>query len=292
MQAHRTYVDCTLGGGGHTCALLERGARVIALDQDKDAINFASTRLQQFIDAGQLDIIYGNFRNMDVLVKRSKLFPIAGVDGILLDLGVSSYQIDEPTRGFSFGKDGPLDMRMDQSSLLPNLQTVVRSSGSRRELTAATIINDWSVEDIANVFFQFGEERRSRQLAREIVNVRPINSTLSLANTINNVTPWSQRAQTLARCFQALRICVNDELGAIDDALHAMEAILATGGRGVVISYHSLEDRRIKQKFKGDALWQPAHKKVITATEEEVSTNNRARSAKLRAAIRTKGGLL
>ena len=127
-------MDCTLGGGGHTSALLEKGANVIALDQDQDAIDFATERLQSYIVAGKLDIIKGNFRNVASLVKSSKLYPAVGVDGVLLDLGVSSYQIDEANRGFSFGKDGPLDMRMDRS-----LDSSLYSS--TRDLTAATIVN-------------------------------------------------------------------------------------------------------------------------------------------------------
>jgi 16S rRNA (cytosine1402-N4)-methyltransferase len=222
--------------------------------------------------------VRSNFREVGDAVKKSFLWKESGVDGVLMDLGVSSHQIDQGTRGFSYGKEGPLDMRMNRD--LTN------------SLTAWHIINEWDGEDIANVIFQFGEERKSRQIAREIVTSRPIQSTLELSKVIERITPSVSRTATLARCFQALRIAVNDELTALDVALNNVHAIVKPGGRFVVLSYHSLEDRRVKLAFrKTDLLsnskfWKPLEKDIITATEEEISKNSRSRSAKLRVACK------
>lgn len=286
ITAGKLYVDCTLGGGGHTQAILERGGLVVAFDQDKDAIAFASRRLKSYIDDRKLEIIPSNFRSIEKSIREtSELAKGRLVDGILMDLGVSSYQIDVGSRGFSFGVDGPLDMRMNQQSL-----------AEKSAITASFVLNTYSVGDIADILYQYGEETKSRQIAREIVLARPLNTTQQLVEAISRITPWKSRAKTLARCFQALRIYINDELGALKQSLSAMNRILNPGGRLVVMSYHSLEDRLVKNLFKygdfegsGDdssssSHWRILTKKAVVADSEEISKNRRSRSAKLRAA--------
>lgn len=283
------YVDCTLGGGGHTKEIIKRGGRVIGLDQDPDSIAKTSRELAEYISTERLEIIQTNFRFIEQAVSSAKLAHGQPVDGILMDLGISSHQIDEPSRGFAFGADGPLDMRMGQG---------VTANGDAGEFTAATIVNDWTVEDIADTLYHFGEETRSRQIAREIVLARPIRTTGELEKVISRVTSWKQRSKTLAKCFQALRICVNDEMGALDEALMSAHKCLRPGGRLVVISYHSLEDRRVKRLFKTGSVdgdddsgsssgpWNPLFKRAKPPTDEEIERNRRARSAKLRVAER------
>ena len=258
IQAGGVYVDCTLGGGGHTLAILQAGGRVVAFDQDPDAIRAASLRCAPYLQSGALEIFQANFRGFASVVRtqsrlardRAAVLGLSGaagaVDGVLMDLGVSSHQINEASRGFSFGQDGPLDMRMSGGSGSDSGS----GSGGSSTLSAATIVNDWGAEDLANLLFDFGDETRSRQIAREIVSARPLNSTLQLERCISRVTAYAQRPKTLARCFQALRIAVNDEMGALDEALQSAHACLPPGGRLVVISYHSLEDRRVKRVMR------------------------------------------
>ena len=253
------YVDCTLGGGGHTKAILDRGGKVIGIDQDPDALKTSKMLFE---------------------VNRSE------VDGVLMDLGISSYQIDEATRGFSFGKDGPLDMRMGKNS-------------NANSLTAYTIINQWDATALANCLYEFGEEKRSRIIAREIIASRPLNTTAELEKVISRITYWKERSKTLARCFQALRIVVNDEIQALDDTLNNIHTCIRPGGRLVVLSYHSLEDRRIKNLIKpkvdtqdmfienrDSSIWTPITKKALFPSESEIENNRRSRSAKLRIAER------
>jgi 16S rRNA (cytosine1402-N4)-methyltransferase len=279
------YVDCTLGGGGHTKEILRRGGHVIGLDQDPDSIAKTSKELKDYIDSKKLQIIKTNFRYVSDAVKSSELTPDGLVDGVLMDLGISSHQIDEPSRGFAFGADGPLDMRMGQG-------LTEGTSG----LTAAKIVNEWDATAIADLLYNFGEETRSRQIAREIVASRPINTTGELEKLISGMTFWKHRSKTLARCFQALRIAVNDEMGALDDALMTVSDCVRPGGRLVIISYHSLEDRRVKRLLKSGSVyeneelgvlpWIPLLKRAQAPTEEEIERNRRARSAKLRIAER------
>ncbi len=299
------YVDCTMGGGGHTRAILERGGRVIGLDQDPDAVMTATVFLQDFITKGQLEVIPINFRNIKEALCRSIFAKGQPIDGVLIDLGISSYQIDEASRGFSFGADGPLDMRMHQGMVDNTL------IGSDRSLTAAKIVNEWNQDDIANILFHYGDETRSRVIAREIVANRPIHTTGALMTLISRVTSFKDRHKTLARCFQALRIVVNDELGALDQVLMDAKDCVKIGGRLVVISYHSLEDRRVKRLMRNGILgssfedsrevdvggdesdegvanmiWKPVVRKAIKPTTEEVEKNRRSRSARLRVAER------
>lgn len=254
IQPGKVYVDCTLGGGGHTKAILERGGFVIGIDQDPDAIARSGEVLKKYIDSKSCELIRTNFRNIKGAIANSRLAGTTTdkrglVDGVLMDLGVSSYQINEATRGFAFGQDGPLDMRMskgEEFAFAGDTQSRSLSSG----LTAYDIINTWDASDLADVFYNYGDEVRSRVLAREIVSARPLNTTGELEKIISKKTAFEQRAKTLARCFQALRIVVNDEMGALEDALADMQHCIRHGGRFVVMSYHSLEDRKVKNLFR------------------------------------------
>ncbi|KAJ1437212.1 MraW methylase family-domain-containing protein [Ochromonadaceae sp. CCMP2298] len=242
------YVDCTLGGGGHTKAILERGGSVIGLDQDPDAIARASGVLSSYIASGQCELIQTNFRHIRSAVASSKLAADRHglVDGVLMDLGISSFQINEASRGFAFGQDGPLDMRMNKGQ--------AGQAPPTKGFSAHDIINEWEGTAIADVLFNYGDETRSRVLAREIVAARPLHTTFQLEAVISRITPYKQRSKTLARCFQALRIVVNDEIGALEDALESMHEIVTYGGMFVVMSYHSLEDRRVKQLFRSGSI--------------------------------------
>ncbi len=283
---HGIYVDGTLGGGGHSAHILEElsgKGRLFAIDQDDDALRVAAER---FADEDRVSLIRGNFGYMDVLLPKDAE---ENLSGILLDLGVSSHQIDEPGRGFSFQKDGPLDMRM----------------GALQDLTAATIVNEYEYEDLRNLFFEFGEERQSARIARAIIRDRPLETTGQLRDTVASVIPERFLNKSLARIFQALRIAVNSELNMLKRALEKGTALLREEGRFVVITYHSLEDRLCKNYFRyGNFEGKPVKdfygnditplrtltKKVVSPSVNEVAENPRARSAKLRAAVRHKRG--
>jgi 16S rRNA (cytosine1402-N4)-methyltransferase len=274
------YVDCTMGGGGHSRAILERGGKVIGLDQDPDAVLKASAVLQSYIESGKFEIVQTNFRNVRSAVEQSKIAGVhtshkGQVDGVLMDLGVSSYQINEGTRGFSFGKDGPLDMRMNKGSVGQIKQNPTSadtsSATSEYELTAADIINEWGSTDIANLLYNYGDEVRSRKIAREIVTSRPLYTTGELEAVISKVTPMIIRPKTLARCFQALRIAVNDELGALHEALTSVHHCIRPGGRLVVMSYHSLEDRKVKQLFRSGVVERVLEDKVAFSVQSMIS---------------------
>jgi 16S rRNA (cytosine1402-N4)-methyltransferase len=277
-------VDCTLGGGGHTEALLQAGARVIGLDQDPDAISFASNRLIAFGD--QFTPVRSSFSEL-----RARLdeLGIEEVDGILLDLGVSSHQLDTPERGFSFQREGPLDMRMDPTS----------------PVTAAALVNTMSAEQLERIFKTYGEEPAARKIAARIVRdrmVAPFETTLQLAQAVESVVPRRGKTHPATRVFQSLRLAVNRELDILPLTLEQATASLRPGGRLAVITFHSLEDRIVKHFLKERATewldrpeWpaprrNPAYvfrllsNKAIVASEEEERTNPRSRSAKLRAA--------
>ena len=266
------YVDCTVGLGGHTRALLEAGAtRVLGLDRDPDALAAARESLAQWGD--RVELAHSDYRDLPrVLDERG----VAGVDGTLADLGVSSMQLDAPQRGFSFRRDEPLDMRMD------------RSQGP----TAAELLLDVEETALADVIFQYGEERFSRRIARAIVRARgeaPIASTGRLADIVRRAVPRKgyQRIDPATRTFQALRIWVNRELDGLDTFLAAAAARLLAGARLAVISFHSLEDRIVKRAFRaleqGQAALRIVTKRPLVPGEDEVEANPRARSAKLRA---------
>ena len=281
------YVDGTVGGAGHSREIASRltSGRLIAFDQDPEAVAVASERLEGL----SATVVHSNFKNMkSVLLEMG----IEAVDGILLDLGVSSHQLDTAERGFSFHKDAPLDMRM-----------------SGEGTTAADLVNSLSAEELSNIFFRFGEEKFSRRIAERIVNVRadkPITTTTALAELIASAVPAAARrdGHPARRCFQALRIAVNGELDILSGALDDAFSLLKCGGVLSVISFHSLEDRIVKQSFREYCTGcicppdipvcvcgrKPQGKlltrKPIEASSEELKENPRSRSAKLRSIVK------
>ncbi|WP_414575165.1 16S rRNA (cytosine(1402)-N(4))-methyltransferase RsmH [Anabaena sp. CCY 9402-a] len=259
------YLDATVGGGGHSRLIL--GAvpdiQLTAIDQDEDALAAAKKELAEFGD--RVKFIRSNFATYK--------FPIASFDGILADLGVSSYHLDTPERGFSFRHTASLDMRMDQ----------------RQSLTAADVINEWDEKELADIFFKYGEERLSRRIAKRIVEKRPLHTTTELAEAIASCVPPKYRYGRIhpaTRVFQALRIVVNDELKSLETFLETAPKALVTGGRIVIISFHSLEDRLVKHGLRNSPLLKVLTKKPIIAIDAEISDNPRSRSAKLRIAER------
>ena len=269
------YADGTLGGGGHSfeiCSRLSAKGRLFGFDADEDAIAAASKRLEKFSD--RTTIIRSNFCNMaEELAQRG----IAGVDGIILDLGVSSYQLDDPARGFTYRADAPLDMRMDR----------------RQALTADEIVNKWNEKKLAEIFVRYGEEKpgRAKMLAREIVHHRPVKGTKELAEIIASKSRYS-KTHPATQIFQAIRIVVNDELEEIEKTLMLLPKILNPGGRVALITFHSLEDRLVKEYFREvseygeESELKILNKKPIVAGKSELVINPRSRSAKLRAAER------
>lgn len=257
------YLDVTVGGGGHSRLILEAAAdvRVTAVDQDEDALAAAQKDLAEYSD--RIQFIYSNFADYE--------FPLNTFDGILADLGVSSYHLDQAERGFSFRQAANLDMRMDRG----------------RSLTAADVINNWDEADLADIFFKYGEERLSRRIARRIVERRPLHTTVELAEAIASSVPPKYRYGRIhpaTRVFQALRIVVNDELKSLETFLDKAPNALVPGGRIAIISFHSLEDRPVKHGLRNSPLLKVLTKKPIIAQEEEISKNPRSRSAKLRIA--------
>ncbi len=284
-DADGCYVDATLGGGGHARALLDElgaGGLLLGIDQDADALAAARDRLADEREAGRFRAVHGNFGELRSLLEAEGVVP---VDGLLLDLGVSSHQIDDPERGFSFQEEGPLDMRMNP----------------RQGLTARQIVNDWPERDLREVLRDYGEEQRAGTVAHAIVDARPLDTTRELAEAVRSVVPPPDEVKTLARVFQGLRIVVNAELEMLEQALEQSPEVVCTGGRIAVISYHSLEDRRVKRflrygNFEGDpkrdlygnlvAPWEESPRGPIEADAAEVEANPRARSARLRVAER------
>lgn len=273
LQKAEWYVDATFGAGGHSQALLRSGVKVLAIDQDPQTLGYmknlaASLEPEQ---QGDFKTVQGNFEHLDSYIENAGLNKVAG---ILLDLGVSSMQLDVAERGFAFRKEGPLDMRMN-----PELSS------------AADLVNTLDQEELAALIFKYGEERYSRRIARAIVEKRsktPIETTQDLAAVIQDAYPKGsyRRDHPARRTFQALRIYVNDELGVLERALQAAENSLAEAGRLVVLSYHSLEDRIVKQFMRNSENLQMLSKKPLVASEQECQINPRARSAKLRVAQR------
>ena len=276
------FFDGTLGGGGHTEAILSASddARVIAVDQDPEALAVAENRLRRFGDRVQL--VRANYADAAATLRE----PLSGA---LLDLGISSHQIDDPARGFSFRSGTPLDMRM---------------SGAGARASAADLLNRLSEEELADIFFHYGEERRSRRLAAEVVRTRatsPFHTSDDLLAAMARALGSRLEAQDKARIFQALRIAVNDELNVLERALPELRDRLADDGVFVVLAYHSLEDRRVKDAFRewsracicppdlpvcrcrGRALGELLTRKAIQASLQEVGSNPRARSVRLRA---------
>jgi 16S rRNA (cytosine1402-N4)-methyltransferase len=267
----QVVVDCTVGAGGHARVIAEKlgpGGRLIGLDQDPAMLDLARPRLAGL----PVTLVHAAF---DQLAEVLQDHGLTAADGVFADLGVSSDQLDDPTRGLSFQHDAPLDMRMDPT----------------RGETAADLLRRLPERDLADLIYQFGEERFSRRIARRIVERRadePIETTGQLAALVRRCVPRSKGhgIDPATRTFQALRLAVNDELEALDRLLAQLPECVKPGGRAVVISFHSLEDRRVKRAFREPAAWQVLTKKPVTAGEDEERANPRARSAKLRAAQR------
>lgn len=285
-----TYVDCTLGGGDHSGLILSKlseNGKLYSFDQDITAINFNKDKFKEENELGKINFIKSNFRNIsEELNKRN----ILGVDGILYDLGVSSPQFDNADRGFSYNYDAPLDMRMDQS----------------QSLTARDVVNDWSYEQLVRIFFRYGEEKFAKSIARRIEKVRqqtPIETTGQLVDLIKEAIPAKARRKgrhPAKKTFQAIRIAVNDELGALEESLEQALDLLNPGGRISVITFQSLEDRLVKVMFKQKTSlpelppglpvipdsqkveYKLITRKPIVPSEDEITHNNRAHSAKLR----------
>jgi 16S rRNA (cytosine1402-N4)-methyltransferase len=263
------FVDCTLGLGGHTRALLDAGAtRVIGLDRDRSALAGAARALTGFGE--RVEYVHADYRQLPAVLDGRG---VERVQGVLADLGVSSMQFDSEGRGFSFRRDEPLDMRMDQST----------------GPTAADLVNQAGEEELANVIYEFGEERYSRRISRALMAARPIATTGDLATAVRRAVPtrgW-QRIDPATRTFQALRIWVNRELDGLDRFVSDAADRLEPGGRLAVITFHSLEDRIVKHTMRGLAADVPGAFRVLTKkpmvpSEDEVAANPRARSAKLR----------
>lgn len=288
IVANGTYVDGTLGAGGHSEKIVQRlneHGRLIAFDQDEHALKAAKQRLDSYKD--KIMFIHSNFRYVTDVLKEHQ---IEEVDGFLFDLGVSSPQLDHGERGFSYQKDAPLDMRMDQT----------------QTLSAYEVINTWSYQDLVRIFYKYGEEKFSKQIARKIEanrEIAPIESTYQLVEVIKEAIPAAARrtgGHPAKRIFQAIRIAVNDERHAFYDVLHQAAQTVLVGGRIAVITFHSLEDRICKQAFKKWSTEPPLPRnmpvvpegsrppftlitrKPIIADTEELDKNRRARSAKLR----------
>jgi 16S rRNA (cytosine1402-N4)-methyltransferase len=268
-------VDATLGLAGHSAEIAKRlggKGRLIGFDRDEHAMALAKVRLagvaeELGTEMPAMEFVSRSFSEIAEVIRPGTL------DGLLADFGVSSLQLDEAKRGFSFRADGPLDMRMDP----------------RSELTAQQVVNQADEEDLANLIYEFGEERRSRRIARAIVRARPIETTAELAQVISAVAPAmkGEKIHPATRTFQALRIHVNNELGEIQSLLNSVGPLLKPGGRVVLISFHSLEDRIVKDSFRDAArngVLEILTKKPVMAKEQEALRNPRSRSAKLRAA--------
>ena len=284
------YVDCTLGGAGHAQYLLDQlgpQGHLYAFDQDMTAINNAKLKLADYVEKGQVTFIHQNFRHLKQALEE---LGIDQVDGIYYDLGVSSPQLDVAERGFSYGQEARLDMRMNQE----------------QTLSAYEVVNDWPYEDLVHILYRYGEEKFAKRIARVIEErraQRPIETTTELAEIVKTAIPAATRrtgGHPAKRSFQAIRIAVNDELGAVEDSLEQALTLLKTEGRISVITFHSLEDRLVKQLFKEvsqgpevprglpvlpgqmQAPFALVNRKPIVASPEELEANNRSRSAKLR----------
>jgi 16S rRNA (cytosine1402-N4)-methyltransferase len=283
-RAGALVVDATCGGGGHSAEILRTGADVLALDQDPDAIEFAAEKLAEY--GGRVTLRQTNFRNAGQVLDE---LGVVGIGGALLDLGVSSRQLENASRGFSVMRQGPLDMRMDP----------------RRELTAAMVVNSYSEEDLTRLFRELGEEPAARRIASQLVKLRktaPFQDTLQLAKAIEKIVWRHGRRHPATQVFQALRMEVNDELGALEEGLRVLTRRLESGARVAVITFHSLEDRIVKNFFRDrsrewldrpewpepqrnpDFTFRLITNKPVEPGENEQRLNPRSRSAKLRVA--------
>jgi 16S rRNA (cytosine1402-N4)-methyltransferase len=283
VERGRRYVDCTVGGGGHAAAILEKGGQLLGIDVDAEAIQAATARLLPY--GGRAILINESFENLEQICSDLGFHPVRG---ILFDLGMSSLQLTDTKRGFSFQYDAPLNMRFNPS----------------QELTAATIVNTYREEEIAHIIETYAEEPRSNRIARSIVASRPLSTTRQLAAVVGQTVGFRGRIHPATKTFQALRIAVNQELERLQVALKQAVDILDPGGRLVVIGFHSLEDRLVKDYLRREALGcicppgapvcicghqatvKLITKRVITPSSAEVLANPRSRSAKMRIAER------
>ena len=281
----KCFVDCTLGGGGHAGLLLEAGATVIGLDQDPEAIAYATQRIERHgVREGQFRAFHSSFGEVPALLAR---LGVGAVDGFLMDLGVSSHQLDTPERGFSFQRQGPLDMRMNPDALV----------------TARDLVNTASAEQLERMFREYGEEPHARRIALKLTKermVHPFQTTLQLAEAVETVSPRRGRTHPATRVFQALRIAVNRELEVLEKTLECLGGLLLPGGRLAVITFHSLEDRMVKHVFQRcstptidrpewsapqvnpECIYKRVTTKPLVAGDAEQRLNPRSRSAKLR----------
>ena len=278
------YVDATAGGGGHVAAILSAlssKGRVVAVDRDAKAVQTVRVRFADAIEKKQLMLYRERFSNLEALIQ-----DFLPVTGLLLDLGVSSHQLDSGPRGFSHRQSAPLDMRMDREGTV----------------TAADIVNGFTEDSLVNVLRSWGEEPHARQISRSIVAERPVETTTDLAYIVRNSVPARWESRAVARTFQALRIAVNEELKELSQVLESSPKMVAEDGRIVVISYHSLEDRMVKRMLRDGVLegepkrdlygnrlvpWTPLTRRPVVPSAVEIAANRRSRSAKLRAGVRS-----
>jgi len=273
LKSGMTVVDATIGVGGHSEKILKKilpGGRLIGVDRDKESLEISKEKLKKFSES--CSFVHDNFFNIDKILSSLN---VKEVDGVLLDLGISSFQLDNAQRGFSFAKEGPLDMRMDRDS----------------HISAFDLINNLTQDEISSILWRFGQERFSNRIARRVVNYRKgamINSTQELANIVLKAVPYHRshyRIHPATRTFQALRIAVNRELEFLEIFLNKVSSFMKAGGRICVLSFHSLEDRIVKVKFRELAkqdCFKLVFKKPLVPTKEEVQDNPRSRSAKFR----------
>jgi len=268
------FLDCTVGAGGHSEAILTNieGSVVIGLDVDNDALSLAKRRLSEFEKQGRLYLVKSSYVYAKNVLEQLK---VQSISGILMDLGMSTLQLTSSERGFAFSMDGPLDMRMDKD----------------QELTAYDVVNSWSEEQLRRLFFEYAEEKRyARRIASSIVRFRPIRTTQELARAVARALPESEKRARkrhfATRIFQAIRIAVNNELENLKEFLSYAPELLCPGGRIVIISFHSLEDRIVKESLRSNQNLTVITKKPVKPTQEEIAKNPKARSAKMRVAER------
>jgi 16S rRNA (cytosine1402-N4)-methyltransferase len=270
IQAGKQYIDATTGGGGHTQEIIQKGGRVLAIDQDDDALSHLQMK---FAEEKNIKIVKGNFGEIEEI---AHLHGIGKSAGVLFDLGMSSFQIDSSTRGFSFHKDQPLDMRMDE----------------QQELTAYDVVNRWTPDALREVLLKYGEEHQATQVVDAIVSsrkIKKIETTAELVAIIKKVIRRNEKIHPATKVFQAIRIAVNAELEVLRKGLNGALQVIDSDGRIVVISFHSLEDRIVKntfREFEQKGYGQVFNKKPITATDSEIEVNPRSRSAKMRIFIK------
>jgi len=272
IKPREQYIDGTIGGGGHTLEILKKGGRVLGIDVDQDALQYIKNdnAFKDYLLNGNLVLANGNFKDINKIANENRF---KTVSGILLDLGISSHHVDQAHRGFSFQKDGPLDMRMD----------------TRLVVTAADLVNGLTKNELFELFTRYGEERYARVIVTQIIKYRKnekIKSTKELAEIIKNVVPFKNDGiHPATKVFQALRILVNDELNVLKETLPEDIKLLESKGRLAIISFHSLEDRIVKQsflEFESTGLGKVITKKPIVPSTKEITINSRSRSSKLR----------